>query len=86
MIAASCESCGMPFENPDDYALGDEHLPLCRFCTDSDGNLQPFEERLEQMTQWTMRQDGIDQETANTKTREYMRGMPAWRDHPALKQ
>ena len=29
--------------------------------------------------------DGLDREEAEARTREYMREMPAWRDHPKLK-
>jgi hypothetical protein len=59
--------------------------PYCKFCTTETGALQPFEERFERMTQWAIRKDGLEPEAAKQKTREYMRSMPAWRDHPALK-
>ena len=58
--------------------------PYCKFCTTETGALQPFEERFERMTQWAIRKDGLDVESAQARTREYMRSMPAWRDHPAL--
>jgi hypothetical protein len=32
-----------------------------------------------------MRKDGLDREHAEARTLEYMRGMPAWRDHPKVK-
>jgi hypothetical protein len=67
-----------------DHALGDASAPYCNYCTDEKGHLQPFEERFERMTQWAMRQDGLDRADAEVKTREFMRTMPAWRDHPAL--
>jgi hypothetical protein len=72
--ATRCESCGMPIE------MG----PYCRHCTDEAGKLQPFEERFERMVQWRMRQEALDRRTAEARTREYMRGMPAWRGHPRL--
>jgi hypothetical protein len=36
------------------------------------------------MVQWSMRQDGLERAAAEASTRDYMRGMPLWRDHPAL--
>jgi hypothetical protein len=57
----------------------------CRYCTDASGALQPFDERFERMTQWAMRNDGVDRQEAEARTREYMRQMPAWHDHPKLK-
>jgi len=69
-----CQSCGMPIE------MG----PYCRHCVDAAGKLQPFEERFERMVQWAMQREGLAREAAEEKTRAYMRGMPAWRDHPGL--
>lgn len=84
--ATSCQSCGMPFQSAADHALGDESRPLCNYCADEAGNLQPFEERFERMTQWAMRKDGLERGEAESRTRQYMRGMPAWKDHPALRE
>jgi len=80
----TCLSCGMPLTSAADHARGDEGTPYCVHCTTETGELQPFEERFERMTQWSMRKDGLDRASAESRTREYMRGMPAWRDHPAL--
>jgi hypothetical protein len=69
--------------------LGSENVrfagaSMCKYCTTESGELQPFEERFERMTQWAMREDHVDRATAEKRTREYMRSMPAWKDHPAL--
>lgn len=72
-----CGSCGMPLT--DTAAEG----AYCEHCA-PDGILQPFEERFERMTQWMIRMEGLDRATAEAQTRDYMRTMPAWRDHPAL--
>jgi hypothetical protein len=37
------------------------------------------------MIQWAIRKDGMDRPTAEAQTRDYMRSLPAWRDHPALR-
>jgi hypothetical protein len=74
----------MPMETAEDHAPGHRDSAWCRYCTGPDGGLQPFEERFERMVQWSMRRDGLARPAAEEATREYMRGMPAWRDHPAL--
>lgn len=86
MTTTNCESCGMPLLEAADHARGDLASTLCRHCTDNAGQLQPFEERFERMTQWAMRQDGLDRAVAEERTRQYMREMPAWKDHPALRE
>jgi hypothetical protein len=57
----------------------------CRYCSTGDGSLQPFEERFDRMTQWAIRKDGLGRPAAEARTRDYMRSMPASRDHPALR-
>ena len=77
----TCLSCGMPLTRESRRDSTD----YCLYCTDDSGALHPFEERFERMTQWAMRKDGLDRKDAEARTLEYMRGMPAWRDHPKLK-
>lgn len=81
MSTANCLSCGMPL-SAETQRSG---TPYCQYCTTDAGELQPFEERFERMTQWTMREDKLDRARAEAQTRDYMRKMPAWKDHPALK-
>jgi hypothetical protein len=71
-----CQSCAMPVETG----------PYCQYCADSQGNLQSFETRLDAMTSFFMGQDpSLDRVEAEKRTRAYMARMPAWKDHPALK-
>ena len=84
MTATTCESCGMPMATAEDHAPGHPDGVLCKHCA-PDGTLGPFEERFERMVQWSMRQQGLARADAETATRDYMRRMPAWRDHPALR-
>ena len=81
----SCQSCGMPLGSPAEHAGADETNPYCSHCVTETGELQPFEERFERVTQWGIRKDGLDRRAAEQRAREYMRSMPAWRDHPALR-
>lgn len=79
--ADKCLSCGMPLSGESRRGGTD----YCQHCTDDTGALHPFEERFERMTQWAMRKDGLERKDAEARTREYMRGMPAWHDHPKLR-
>ncbi|MEN3357547.1 MAG: hypothetical protein V7637_1529, partial [Mycobacteriales bacterium] len=79
MTASTCESCGMPMPTAEDHAPGHPDGVLCRHCA-PDGTLEPFTERFERMVQWSMRRSGLDRPAAESAAREYMRGMPAWRD------
>ncbi|NLR73784.1 hypothetical protein [Leeia aquatica] len=73
---SECQSCGMRIETG----------VFCTYCTDEHGKLQPFAERFERMVQWALQHDPLlDRQSAEAQTRQYMRGMPAWRDHPELK-
>jgi hypothetical protein len=72
-----CESCGMPIPEG----------KYCEHCVDEAGNLQPFEERFGRMVQWISRSDPTaSRESAEERARQAMRTMPAWKDHPKLKQ
>ncbi len=82
--ATACVSCGMPMETLEDHAQGRSDSAWCRYCSTPEGDLQAFDERFERMTQWMMRREGMERPAAETATRDYMRTMPAWRNHPAL--
>jgi hypothetical protein len=84
MTTQSCTSCGMPMAVPADHAPGHPDSTWCAHCSTPTGELQDFDERFERMVQWSMRRDHLDRPAAESATREYLRGMPAWRDHPKL--
>ena len=72
-----CQSCGMPIDDG----------TYCRYCTDENGNLMVFEERLERMTQWMMsQQHAASPAEATAKALAHMATMPAWRDHPTVRR
>jgi hypothetical protein len=74
MTTTPCESCGMPVESG----------PYCGYCVDEHGRLQDFDTRFERMVGWAQTR-GADRAAAEAQTREHMRSMPAWRDHPRLR-
>lgn len=77
MANTPCESCGMPIETG----------PYCSYCVDEKGALQPFDERLERMIQWQARREpNAPRAELERKTLAYMATMPAWKDHPRVKE
>ncbi len=59
----------------------------CQYCTDENGNLQKFKERLERMSQFMLaRQKASTVEEARMKAALYMSDMPAWRDNLTLRE
>ena len=77
MSHQQCQSCAMPIESGS----------YCKYCADENGNLQPFEERFERMVQWMSRQKpDLSPAEARKQTLAYIAQMPAWRDHPKVKE
>jgi hypothetical protein len=73
----ACESCGMPIETG----------RYCGYCTDENGALQSFDERFARMVAWQQRRSpGATRQEIERQTLEYMAAMPAWQDHPRVKQ
>jgi hypothetical protein len=85
MATTNCVSCGMPMATEADHAPHHPGSAWCIHCSTASGDLQAFEERFVRMVQWEMRKGGRSQAEAEEATRAYMRQMPAWRDHPALR-
>ena len=76
-MTTQCTSCSMTIESG----------PYCEHCRASDGELRPFDEILERFMQWTKRRDPqITDDDARAQTLEFMRTMPAWRDHPSVRE
>jgi C4-type Zn-finger protein len=72
----SCDSCGMPIESG----------RYCGYCTDIDGELQPFDERFERMVAWQARREPeATRDQLEAATLAYLATMPAWRDHPRVR-
>jgi hypothetical protein len=75
----------MPMAAAEDHAQGHSGAAWCRYCA-PEGSLQPFEERFERMVQWQTQRAGQSRAEAEAATKTYMRSLPAWRDHPALRE
>jgi len=79
-ITANCQSCGMPMTKPEDFGGGNPENKYCVHCSNPDGSLKSYDEALEGMTNFMMKMQNMDRETAESAAREYMSKMPAWSD------
>lgn len=80
----SCIACGMPMQKKEDFAMGDQTKDYCRYCARPDGSMQNYEEKLESMTHFVVRTQGMDPAAAKAAAREMLSALPAWKDRPGL--
>ena len=79
----SCYSCGMPLVNASDYALGDTNQQYCSHCTDSQGQLKPYEVVLNDTAHYLAHSQGLAMDAALGIAKEMIEKLPAWRDRHA---
>lgn len=76
-LNGQCKSCSMTIESGD----------YCHYCTDDTGELRAFDETFERFVQFAIGRDSsLDRATAEANTRGFMAQMPAWKDHPKLRE
>lgn len=73
-----CIACGMPMKAREDFAMGDESKDYCKYCARPDGTMQNYEEKLEGMTDFIVRTQGLDKEAAKNAAKGMMAKLPAW--------
>lgn len=75
-----CIACGMPMQKPSDYFEGDESKDYCVYCTKADGSMHSYEEKLDGLTEFIVRTQGLDSEAARSAAKNMMSKLPAWKD------
>ena len=75
----SCNSCGMPLENAEDFALEDTSSIYCRYCVDKKGGLLPYETILKNNADYFKESQGLTDQAAAKMALDLLREMPAWR-------
>lgn len=75
----TCIACGMPMTEPSDYARGDVNLDYCKYCARPDGNMQSYEEKLENTVEFIVRTQGLDKEAARATAVLILSRLPAWK-------
>ncbi|AFM01657.1 MULTISPECIES: zinc ribbon domain-containing protein [Desulfitobacterium] len=76
----TCIACGMPMTKAADYALGDENKEYCLYCARPDGSMQSYPEKVEGMTDFLTRTQGLDKEAARQMAIRTLAKLPAWKD------
>lgn len=74
-----CIACGMPMEKSEDFPLGDESKDYCTHCAKPDGGMQAYDEKLESMTAFIVKTQGLDSEAARTAAKGMLSKLPAWK-------
>ncbi|ATW25725.1 zinc ribbon domain-containing protein [Candidatus Formimonas warabiya] len=76
----TCIACGMPMEAVSDYAMGDTDKDYCVHCARPDGTMQSYEEKLDSLTGFIVRTQGLDEQAAATAAKSMMAQLPAWKN------
>lgn len=75
----TCIACGMPMKTKNEYAMGDETKEYCIYCAKEDGSMQSYDEKLESMTAFIVKTQGITKEAASDAAKSMMSNLPAWK-------
>jgi hypothetical protein len=76
-MKTNCESCSMPIESG----------PYCGYCVDSEGKLQPFEDRFAKMVDWQLKRNPkAGRAQAEKETLAFMAKLPAWKENAELRR
>lgn len=75
-----CIACGMPMNQPKDFAMGDTEKDYCVHCARPDGTMQSYAEKLDSMTAFIVKTQGLDDSAARGAARSMMAKLPAWAD------
>jgi hypothetical protein len=78
-MADRCIACGMPMEKPEDHAAGDVTKDYCLHCARPDGSMQSYDEKLDSMTGFIAKTQGLDREAATARAEDIMAELPAWK-------
>lgn len=73
-----CIACGMPMKEAKDFAMGDTQKEYCIYCMKPDGTMQSYEEKLNGLTGFIVKTQGLDQEAASMVAKQMMEKLPAW--------
>lgn len=76
----TCIACGMPMNEPSEFAMGDTAKNYCVHCARPDGTMQSYDEKLESLTAFIVRTQGLDRQAAEAAARNMMSRLPAWQN------
>ena len=74
-----CIACGMPMEAAEDFAMGDTSKEYCVHCAKPDGSMQSFDEKLDSLSLFIVKTQGLDKQVARGAAQKMMAELPAWK-------
>lgn len=77
----TCIACGMPMKEKSDFAMNDPGRDYCVHCAREDGSMHSFEEKLEGMTNFIVKTQGLDKGAAKNAAESMMKKLPAWKEY-----
>lgn len=69
-------------EKAEDFAMRDESKEYCRYCARPDGSMQDYAEKLDSMSAFIVRTQGLSSVAARNAAREMLSQLPAWMEMP----
>ncbi|MBM7869013.1 hypothetical protein JOC70_000482 [Clostridium pascui] len=75
-----CIACGMPMKTKTDFAMGDEEKDYCVHCARPDGTMQSYEEKLDSMSRFIVKTQGLDDNVARKSAKGLLAKLPAWKE------
>lgn len=76
----TCIACGMPMNDPSDFAMGDVNRDYCKYCARPDGSMQSYDEKKRGLTAFIINTQGLDEKAAQAAAVAMMAKLPAWKD------
>jgi hypothetical protein len=78
-----CIACGMPMKESADFAMGDFKKDYCVHCARPDGSMQSYAEKLDSMTAFIIKTQGMDKNVAAESAKNMLARLPAWEGNKA---
>jgi len=75
-----CESCGMPMKSIEDFGGKVIENKYCKYCTDNQGNLKPYNEKIANIKSLLIKSNDFGEEQAEKMAKEKLKQFPAWKD------
>jgi len=58
--------------------MGDSEKEYCRYCSNPDGTMQSYDKKLNSLTNFIIKTQGLDEKAANSAAKSMMAKLPAW--------
>jgi hypothetical protein len=70
----------MPMNTESEFAMGDSTKDYCVHCMRPDGSMQSYQEKLDSMSNFIIKTQGLDKTVAVCAAKNMMAKLPAWKD------